>query len=175
MRVPVYTREPFFENGWVRHTHGPNCKAVTFFLSAVRNQYFGIRNPQFLCFLHFVIQLLFPILITNDHTFQFEFQYGRFPNKKYYWQSLIVQLISQSNMFTIVEFSKIIFNVSWCLLNFFDTISMLHSGSNNTSTRVSLFDILVSLMLQNMLSVSIRTGLRVVNIKRHAIYKLVAT
>ena len=39
-----------------------------------------------------------------------------------------------------------------------DKVSMFHSGSNDTSTKVFLFDILVSLMLENYIVCDVWTG-----------------
>ena len=145
------------DNTYMSRDSQISCKLLPTFIMDKQTQLFGISNPKYHCYLSSVIQLFFPILRTNGINFLFNFRTEGsisiciFETTHSTSNSKDVDALKfRLTQYDIFYNGQLQQDSSECpimLIEVFDKGLMPSSGSNNSSTGVSLSDFLVSFLL----------------------------
>ena len=126
-------------NTYVSRDTQVSCQLVPIFISNKHNHLIGISNPEYQCYLNFVIQLLLPILRTIIYNFQFNTS-AEGSLSIFLFQTAHGGQIQQDSLELLVMFREVISK---------DGATNCGSNDNNNCTGVSLSEIVFSFMLEN--------------------------
>ena len=136
-----------------------SCLLVALLILNIHTHPFGIINPNIHCYMNSVIQLLFSILRTISHNFQFNssaegsiskflFEIARSPSSSTDVDALKLRMVQYDTFYSGEQQE----DASECLMMLIELInksSVPYCGSNdNNSTGVALSEILISFMLE---------------------------